>query len=602
MPQYIYKPIQNPESIRLLMLAPGKGDDPLEVFLWETPLPVPEPYGAISYAWESQTKCFTLHAPEGDIPITASLNSVLKRVREENTIVQLWADGVCINQEDNNEKSHQVRLMSRIYRSASNVAVYLGEEADDSDLAIEVMTQMWAARLERWPDRLGINPLPDTWSWEKIPRPGDKAWDALEAFFRRPWFKRVWIIQELAVGSIVMVVCGKRELPWDVVYTCSNICSRHNRDAMMTNQVIADGVQATGLLGLIRKAEQESKPWELLELLNLFRYTEATLARDHLFALRGLAVDGADQAFDPDYNSPFESIVRKYAATFIQRGKVMTLLHYAGIGSDSDRFPSWIPDWVCAGKAYKKKPLGIANPEYNAAPGTKLEVNLDPAMEILTIRGLKVDKIVQLSQSLREKGNSGEAYLSEVVKMIASLDLYPTGEALSELHWRVPIGNKSNLFLEAPREDPNLEDLKNSYRALRKRNYYMQKYDNLLSQVDETFSSDSQVKIAEIISGLLPDFSTLETLSRVYFNTLIQFFGSTRFCVTERGYVGVLQPTAQVGDIVCILFGGRVPFLVRQTEVKNGSYQLVGECYIHGIMNGEALKFEGVEEQDFRIC
>lgn len=222
-------------------------------------------------------------------------------------------------------------------------------------------------------------------------------------------------------------------------------------------------------------------------------------------------------------------------------------------------------------------------------------------MEILTVRGLVIDRVVKISHGWGETGYNVEAYLSEVSDMVGSLDTYPTGEPLNDLQWKVPVGNCPNIFLNQPREDQALEDLRNSYRALRKHNYFLRKYANLLSRVDETFSQTSRTKVGEIMLSLMPDLDTLEALSTPYFRTVIEFFPHARFCITERGYVGALPPTAQVGDVVCILFGALVPFLIRPSEAKNGCYRLVGECYIHGIMNGEALKFGGVKEQDISI-
>lgn len=55
---------------------------------------------------------------------------------------------------------------------------------------------------------------------------------------------------------------------------------------------------------------------------------------------------------------------------------------------------------------------------------------------------------------------------------------------------------------------------------------------------------------------------------------------------TSRGYVGLGPLISKPGDIICILFGGNVPYVLRP---KDGYYQFVGECYIHDIMNGEAV-------------
>jgi hypothetical protein len=55
----------------------------------------------------------------------------------------------------------------------------------------------------------------------------------------------------------------------------------------------------------------------------------------------------------------------------------------------------------------------------------------------------------------------------------------------------------------------------------------------------------------------------------------------------KEGYIGIGDLTLQAGDLVCVLFGGRVPFILRR--VKRW-YRFVGECYVHGIMLGQVLE------------
>jgi hypothetical protein len=66
----------------------------------------------------------------------------------------------------------------------------------------------------------------------------------------------------------------------------------------------------------------------------------------------------------------------------------------------------------------------------------------------------------------------------------------------------------------------------------------------------------------------------------------------------QDGYIGIGDVMLESGDLVCILFGGNVPFILR--EVK-GKYQFIGECYVHGIMWGEALREGKVRRQWFEL-
>lgn len=136
MSRSVYRPLLLGQ-IRLLALRPGYGNEDLEGELYHAPLDSTEKYEALSYVWGSDNRSWSLKLPDGVLPITESLHSLLRRLRcpEKRWI---WVDAVRINQDDNAEKSQQVRLMQRIHSTASLVIVDLGEVADDSALAFTV--------------------------------------------------------------------------------------------------------------------------------------------------------------------------------------------------------------------------------------------------------------------------------------------------------------------------------------------------------------------------------------------------------------------------------------------------------------------------------
>jgi hypothetical protein len=66
---------------------------------------------------------------------------------------------------------------------------------------------------------------------------------------------------------------------------------------------------------------------------------------------------------------------------------------------------------------------------------------------------------------------------------------------------------------------------------------------------------------------------------------------SRRFCITDEGRIGIVPRNARVGDIVAVLHGAQVPFIVRpKTETMELQFELIGECYVRGLMDGEALE------------
>lgn len=72
-----------------------------------------------------------------------------------------------------------------------------------------------------------------------------------------------------------------------------------------------------------------------------------------------------------------------------------------------------------------------------------------------------------------------------------------------------------------------------------------------------------------------------------------------RIFLIRKGYLGLAPSTMDKGDVVALLAGGNTPYIVR--PVKKDKYKLVGECYVHGIMHGQAWKAEGNKREVFII-
>jgi hypothetical protein len=82
---------------------------------------------------------------------------------------------------------------------------------------------------------------------------------------------------------------------------------------------------------------------------------------------------------------------------------------------------------------------------------------------------------------------------------------------------------------------------------------------------------------------------------------MAKYLRGRNFCITDGGYLGSVPHGTLIGDRICILFGSTVPFVFR--ECSQGYFTLIGECYVHGIMDGEAMKERDMEalSRDFEI-
>lgn len=143
---WIYSPLEHPDSIRLIQLKPSKSPDS-ELFctIITTRLKRKPQYEAISYVWGEPIFDETLRTPQGVIKITSSLAAALRRFRCESKIRCLWADAVCINQSDNDEKGVQVGQMGQIYERSMRVLAWLGEGTENTHQAMLDCERLYSA-------------------------------------------------------------------------------------------------------------------------------------------------------------------------------------------------------------------------------------------------------------------------------------------------------------------------------------------------------------------------------------------------------------------------------------------------------------------------
>lgn len=167
-------------NIRLLKLLPHRDKTgPLQCSLIDYPLQhLTESnyhlYDALSYAWGSPEKSQSISIGNFNLPITPNLHAALLRLRDCFFERVVWADAICINQQDTQERNNQVQLMAKIYAMASRVIVWLGEAEDKSDKALEEIHK--SANGQRTTANAAVR-------------------NAVLKLLLRPWFKRIWVFQ-----------------------------------------------------------------------------------------------------------------------------------------------------------------------------------------------------------------------------------------------------------------------------------------------------------------------------------------------------------------------------------------------------------------------
>jgi len=183
-PELAIKPLTNPGHIRVLELAPGGQNDPLIGRLEHVEVSVAG-YEALSYEWGRPEKTHDFHLQDGlKIPITESLHNALKDLRYNHQFRKIWADGICINQDDLEERSLQVSMMGAIYRKALRVITYIGPESDDSAMAVD-FSRILCQLIESGADDSYVMPGDP----RLLPASDQRCWRALKSLLLRRWVR-----------------------------------------------------------------------------------------------------------------------------------------------------------------------------------------------------------------------------------------------------------------------------------------------------------------------------------------------------------------------------------------------------------------------------
>lgn len=359
---YKYNPLESERHIRLLKFHHGIGPrwkgwkrrGPLfslvHVSLDEAPK-----FEAISYAWGSVMQVEKLPMAHGDfIPITKSVFEAMPFLLDESITGFLWIDQVCINQDDPDEKGHQVALMSDVYRSATRTLIWLGTEDRETRAAVELLDYM---REWKTHSQTAINwvydALEDPRGQDLVAKSGGNnqaAISRIEKLLLRPWFTRGWVVQEFALSDDPVFVIGRCKFGWNAIGTASTAISLSDfMDESNFFRLILLLHAQDVLSAVASKAENDSI--RALTFCRLLQYSCRLFTtkdyRDRIFAYTGIWLP---PGFDIDYRQAVGETYIRFTRHMIDE---LGLLDIIGAGhalktpqlGDLRGLPSWVPDF-----------------------------------------------------------------------------------------------------------------------------------------------------------------------------------------------------------------------------------------------------------------
>jgi len=439
---------------------------------------------------------------------------------------------------------------------------------------------------------------------------------------------RIWVVQETVLSRKTTVRYGMLSAPWTMFADAAlhYARERHSLCLDLSGKFRGDAILAKFSNAVLHLEHTRCQRQvvrgdiDLLSLLWKFRPFEASDKRDKVFALLGLVTNWqGDDPMLPDYKWDTGDTFLNTTISNIRRARSLTVLagdlEAALSRKRLEGIASWVMDWslpCTSGEAERVSSLNL----YNASGGRTGSVRLHPRHSILEVPCRHIGEVVVVGDVSRH------TQISDTCAVIRNWNLltreygdilsgtdgsYPTGGTYDEAFWRTLVGDMMQIgdpskghkasYRRACSEDAD------AFRAWRM-------WSRCISR--DTINRTATFTQRDLDDGISAIHYALKTATT-----------SRRFFITREGYIGIGPSTIKPADIICAFENSKVPFLVRLDEKqrngnasvpkvwrtligKDGRYsdsrgpchtcddhvchQMVGDCYVHGFMDGEAFE------------
>jgi hypothetical protein len=554
------------KEIRLLRILP-ETTSIIKCELFRTSLYDPCPYIAISYAWGDTEDTRTIILDGHEFAVTENLMLALQRLRSRTSAVVVWADAVCINQRNTEERNLQVQAMTRIYQKAVEVAIWLGPEADNSNMALELLRNLCRHRNSETRIRTLIESL------DLAP-----SFQALVALFDRDYWGRLWVVQEVINGNNITVYCGASSVLWDSCLGASGALQKYYSYLVLAFYVrgIANisargrswpGQLSCGGPAVLRDLSHNGVPAGLLDVLLYHQEKSCSEPRDRVYGLLGILSKRERSQFPVDYSRPVREVyidVVNYLLTTTRRLDVMCASINFPVHQNIDGLPSWCPDW-----SQRRRILPIWNRFPGFSAGRELEETptFSNKRRTLNISGILLDRIISCGVPLNPP----------ICKGAMLMAFFEWRLKLRQAKWFIPFDDEA--FCRTLSCGQLLD-------TCTPREWVEWTYHTFAVSIRGLYPEltlDHQLKsYAEIVTP----FSSAERKQ-----TLLEIFTKAMtgrcFAITCSGLLCLGSGALQVEDLICVPRGCSTPVILRK---RGDAYTFIGDIYVDGYMHGKAIE------------
>lgn len=599
----IYSPLNRAlHELRLLVLKAGQPHTSLSCHLLQMSLAEAEEIGfeTISYCWGDPKDQAVIDVEGFHLRVPISAIELLQQFRYQDRDRHLWIDSICLNQLDLEERGHEVARMHHIYSKGQRNLIWLGLDNGTAAAAsraihaimedIESHPEITEAFCHCIEDSRKSPEFPDHVSLLK------RLAAPFIELLSRPWFSRLWVVQEAVLAKRNLIFCGNVQLELVHAMRIYRWIER-NLDHLWTSDVASFLLHTkySALLGLSDFTDPDfgwSRSTKSVHFfgpsLEQFRELDVSDPRDHVYGILGLFQSTRDGnvplLLRPDYSKDALTVFRDATRYGIYEAASLlvqswTTHRIAEVSSSQRRPLSWVPRWNQKfDGSLNHMPLSAS---FDASLGMRIDRDLCGLIssDVIDLRGLFIDQPEQAVVRAQSEICEDLTSFFDGVPRCLWLDFrFEAPRDAWIVLWRVLVAgiDREWRFADVSMAHTFLGFLR-----------YFQEHQKLPPTYSDLPSDASDEALA--LSNYRVAFSNACHRRRLF--------------RTAGGRLGLGPQTMQPGDVAVILYGGNTPYILRYHEDAN-DYESIGECYIDGVMFGEAVekhREEGREDVIFNI-
>lgn len=623
------------QEIRIVKIVPNSSfGSSIEAAIEHVSLTQLPSYTALSYCWGGEEKPASISIENQLLPVTASLFDALQNLRAKG-LKRVWIDAICINQEDNAEKIHQIQLMRAIYQHARSVVAWLGND-DSSENGAALFRNLAKLQLPVHQVRRGSYLDRDLWS-----------------LLRNVYWTRIWIVQEIALGRRVIAMCGQSTIDWEKLSTVLRGAVVRAKASAETVPPYIGCIEALISIRDQISTRRNAGAMSLLEVVCMTSASQSTNPKDKIYGLLGLVGDADSLVPIPTYDKrhTVENMCQELTLKIIGLQDQLSVVPLLGRGCEDLSVTSGIPSWT---------------PLWHALDGSKLRRQI----ACLTQNPRSAFYSMLLSDRLMASGNSKpivtqengvltceSLYIGDIAFQTRTISEPSTELPTSHDETRLPPSNElPNPFdvifaaflglSGAPQPEfaparrrgapvvPNLSAEKLNAIVADRFVAHIQARDVNRYELDMFVPEFLRIWRSSYDAGLVPEiqqwvedhrqlvllgktlqnwcksitwqltsmrqrarmamrrqYGEQQTVKRSVLPQLFYFVENRmRLISTTKGNIGWAHERSRVGDSIFILKGSTVPVILRPRP--EGGFVLVGDAYVQGMMAGEAMGSE----------